>query len=125
MSEEVPTEHLVKYQLPPRKPGGEPRFAYVNTIQLTGVYWVRGWRSHKDEAIKRHMTKLWRKKRPVLSKFFTPCKLWSEDLWSTYWNEPHIVISYGDVKHTFYMPNNTVAEKTMLEFKDTFWKVTV
>lgn len=122
---DVPTEHLVKYQLPPLQPGAEARYASINTIQMLGVYWSKGRRSYPDVAVNRRMVKLWKKKHPTLSKFFTPYKLWSDGWHYTYWERPKVVISYGETKHTFYMPNNDLAEKVWQEIKDTFWKDTV
>lgn len=119
---DVPTEHLVKYELPPINPGGDPRYAHINTIQMLDVYWSRGRRSYPDVVVNRRMVKLWKKKHPTLSKFFTPFKLWASDWDYTYWERPKVTISYGDSKHSFSMPNNDVAEKVWQGIKDTFWK---
>lgn len=122
---EIHIEHLVKYPLPPHRTGGEPRTAYINTIQMTGVYWSKGWRSYKDTAVNRRLVKLWQKKHPILSRYWTPFKLWHDGWRYTYWNEPSVVICYGDVKHIFYMPSNDIAERVIRQIKDTFWKENV
>ena len=122
---DMPTEHLVKYPLPAMKDQDEPRFAHINAIQILGVYWSKGRRSYPDVVVNRRLVKLWKKKHPRLSKFFTPYKLWAGGWDYTYWEKPKVTISYGETKHTYRMPNNDVAEQVWQDIKNTFWKETV
>lgn len=119
---DAPTEHLVIYPLPPLGESDDRhRFAYINLNQLTGVYWYFGYRSFKSDEIKHRKLKIWQKKHPMLSKFFTPFELWPDSFLISRWHRPGVVIIHGSIKQSYVMPSNEVAERVACEIKDKFW----
>jgi hypothetical protein len=122
MSEnEIPTEHLVLYEVPLNLRRTETKAIQINTLLLLGISWSRGYRSASHDTYRRRANKLWRKNHPLLSKIYVPMKFWVSDFEWDYWYSPKVELSYGETKTIIRMSSNDAAKAICNDLKAKFY----
>lgn len=122
MSEkEIPTEHLVLYEVPLNLKGTEAKTIQINTLQLLGIFWSKGHRLASHDTYRRRANKLWREKHPLLSKIYVPMKFWKSEFQWDYWYSPKVELSYGDTKTFLRMSSNDAAKAVCNDLKAKFY----
>lgn len=122
MSEkEIPTEHLVLYEVPLNLKGTETMTIQINTLQLLGIFWSKGHRSASRDTYRRRADKLWRKKHPLLSKIYVPMKFRMSGFEWDWWYSPTVELSYGETKTILRMYSNDAAKAVCNDLKAKFY----
>jgi hypothetical protein len=102
-------DHLVILELFSDPAGIQTKRLQINTLLLKGVVWKRGRRSFKEEVFARRAMKLWTKKHPVISKFWTPLRFHRHDAGFEYWNPPAVRLLFVDGDITVSTMNSNAA----------------
>lgn len=122
MSEkEIPTEHLVLYEVPLNLKGTETKTIQINTLQLLGIFWSKGRRFASRDTYRRRADKLWRKKHPLLSKIYVPMKFRMSGFEWDCWYSPTVELSYGETKTILRMYSNDAAKAVCNDLKAKFY----
>lgn len=122
MSEkEIPTKHLVLYEVPLNLKGTETKTIQINTLLLLGIFWSKGYRSSSHDTYSRRANKLWRKKHPLLSMIYVPMKFWKNEFIWDYWYSPKVELSYGETKTVLRMSSNDAAKAICNDLKAKFY----
>lgn len=92
---------LFTLEVPVNRSGTKTKQIEINKLRLLNVYASAGYRWPKNDAINRRLRKIWEKKHPIISRFFTPPSMWIDSILTSRFIKPSVVLDYGENEKVF------------------------